>query len=209
MALNTCKMWSNDIKLAFFSKKLRKIARWLGASPPDPHNLWRLGAPPPDPRLWYVWITVHLFTQTRLSIWTCSHFSYWFRSCPWTSSKLRAYTRPQLLIFHSTISLLPQKIPLLKLWWCHCMWFVVWDPPIKNHGYAYGKCPLKKLPPLPFCCSGTPGQDHFKLRDIKAPKSFTVADEHKIWLSTMKYCLLILYLGLVAKFWNVVGARDN
>ena len=23
-------------------------------------------------------------------------------------------------------------------WWRHCVWFVVWAPPIKNPGYAYG-----------------------------------------------------------------------
>ena len=38
MALNTCKMWSNGVKTAFFFKKLRKIAQQLGASPPDPFN---------------------------------------------------------------------------------------------------------------------------------------------------------------------------
>ena len=49
MALNTCKMWFNGIKIAFFSKKLQKIAQRLGAGPPVPQNLLRLGAPPPDP----------------------------------------------------------------------------------------------------------------------------------------------------------------
>ena len=33
-------MWSNGIEIAFFSKKLQKIAQ-------------RLGALPPNPRLWY------------------------------------------------------------------------------------------------------------------------------------------------------------
>ena len=36
MALNTCKMRFNDIKIAFFSKKLQKTAQRLGASSPDP-----------------------------------------------------------------------------------------------------------------------------------------------------------------------------
>ena len=36
--LNACEMLSNGIKTAFFSKKLRKIARRLGPSPPD-HRL--------------------------------------------------------------------------------------------------------------------------------------------------------------------------
>ena len=49
MALNTCKMRFNGIKIAFFSKKLQKIAQQLGASHPDPQSLRRLVAPPPDP----------------------------------------------------------------------------------------------------------------------------------------------------------------
>ena len=51
MALNMCEMWINGIKIAFFSKKLQKIAQQLGASPPDPQSLRPLGAPPPDPLL--------------------------------------------------------------------------------------------------------------------------------------------------------------
>ena len=49
MAMNTCKMWSNGIKIAFFSKKLQKIAQRLVASPPDPQSLRRLGARPQTP----------------------------------------------------------------------------------------------------------------------------------------------------------------
>ena len=35
----------------YFSKKLQKIAQRLGALPPDPQSLRRLGAPPRNPRL--------------------------------------------------------------------------------------------------------------------------------------------------------------
>ena len=35
-AMNTCEMWSNGIKLAFFAKKLRKITQRLGTSPQTP-----------------------------------------------------------------------------------------------------------------------------------------------------------------------------
>ena len=42
MALNTCKMWFNGIKIAFFPKKLQKIVQRL-------QSLRRLAAPPPDP----------------------------------------------------------------------------------------------------------------------------------------------------------------
>ena len=33
MTLNTREMWSNGIKIAFYFKKLQKIAKTLGASP--------------------------------------------------------------------------------------------------------------------------------------------------------------------------------
>ena len=44
MALNMCEMWFNGNKIAFFPKKLQKIAQQLGASPPDPQSLQPLGA---------------------------------------------------------------------------------------------------------------------------------------------------------------------
>ena len=49
MALNMCEMLFNGIKIAFFSKKLQKIAQQPEASPPDPQSLRPLRAPPPDP----------------------------------------------------------------------------------------------------------------------------------------------------------------
>ena len=49
MAVNTCEMRSNGIKIAFFFQKPTKIAQLLGASPPDPHSRRRLGDPPADP----------------------------------------------------------------------------------------------------------------------------------------------------------------
>ena len=49
MARNTCEMWFNGIKIAFFSKKVQKIAQRQKASPPDPQSLQRLGAPPQAP----------------------------------------------------------------------------------------------------------------------------------------------------------------
>ena len=122
MALNTCEMWSNGVKQPFFSKKLRKIAQ-------------RLGAPHPDPRQQYVWITVHFFTQ-HVSLFRRFHILTIGLSPPlWTSSKLRANTRPRLLIFHSTMSLPPQKIPLSKFLMTSL--HVIWAPPIKNPGYTY------------------------------------------------------------------------
>ena len=74
MALNMCKMWFNGIKIAFFSKKLQKIAQQLGAKPPDPQSLRPQGAPPPDPRLWYVWVTFAF--SKRLQSYVFALFNY-------------------------------------------------------------------------------------------------------------------------------------
>ena len=65
MALNRCKMWSNGIKIAFFSKKSPKC-------------------PPPDPRLWCVWFT--LVYSTRLPIQTFLLFNFWFIPKSWLST---------------------------------------------------------------------------------------------------------------------------
>ena len=44
MALNTCKMWSNGIKIAFFSKNFQKSPSGWGLSPQTPIAAggWRL-----------------------------------------------------------------------------------------------------------------------------------------------------------------------
>ena len=62
MALNTCKIWFNGVKAAFFSKNYENRPA-AGGFAPDPHSLRRLGAQPPDPRQWYISNTVHFFTQ--------------------------------------------------------------------------------------------------------------------------------------------------
>ena len=72
MALNMCEMWFNGIKIAFFSKKLQKIAQQLGASPPKPPAT---GGPAPIPRrLWYVWVT--LAFSKRLQSYEFALFNY-------------------------------------------------------------------------------------------------------------------------------------
>ena len=68
MALNTCETWSDGINIAFFQK--------------DTKNRPAAGASPSDPLLRYVWITMHFFTQTRLTILTFSQFNYWFKPSP-------------------------------------------------------------------------------------------------------------------------------
>ena len=61
MALNMCEVWFNGIKIAFFSKKLQKIAQQLEALPTDP-------------RLWYVWVT--LTFSKRFQSYVFSLFNY-------------------------------------------------------------------------------------------------------------------------------------
>ena len=56
-----CKVWFNGIKIAFFTKKLQKIAQQQGASPPDL-------------RLWYVWVT--LAFSKRLQSYVFALFNY-------------------------------------------------------------------------------------------------------------------------------------
>ena len=115
MVLNKCEMWSKGIKIAFFFKKLQKIAQ-------------RLGASSPEPRLWYVWINC---------IFICN---FWFKPSPFTKLSVKCQTRPRLLIFHSTISLFHKNSSFKNFWWLHCMWFLVCPPtPIKNPGYAYAR----------------------------------------------------------------------
>ena len=101
MALNTCKMWSNGVRTAFFSKNYEKSRSGWGLRPQTP-SMIRLNY-----KTLLYWI--------RLPIYTFLHFLTIGLSLSfWTNSWLHANTRPRLLIFHSTISLPPQKIPLLR-----------------------------------------------------------------------------------------------
>ena len=74
MALNMCEMWSNGIKIAFFSQKLQKIAQQLGASLSDPQSSDRWAPRPQTPRLWYVWVT--LAFSKRLQSYAFALFNY-------------------------------------------------------------------------------------------------------------------------------------
>ena len=49
MALNTCEMRFNDIKIAFFHKKLQKIAQRLGLCPQTPKAYGGWGPRPKPP----------------------------------------------------------------------------------------------------------------------------------------------------------------
>ena len=133
MALNTCETWSNRVKTAFFFKKLRKIAQRLGVSHPDPHSL------PIDPGLWYLWISVHFFTQ---HVSQFRHFHILTISLnPSPYNEFLVTCQHQVtasdLPFYSMISLPPQKIPLsdFLMTSLHVICGLS-PPPIKNPGYA-------------------------------------------------------------------------
>ena len=118
MALNTCELWSNDIKIAFF----QKIVLRLGAFP--------------DPVYDTFWVTLD---ARRVSDF--KHFHYLaFSLSPvplakfWLSAKTGHgfWSSIQRYLCHT-------KSSFENFWWRHCMWFVVYPPsPVKNSGYTYG-----------------------------------------------------------------------
>ena len=91
MALNKCEMWFNGIKIAFFSKKLQKIALQVGASPPDPQSLRPLGAQPPDPpSVIRLSCTGFLKTSPKFPVRICTFQLYYFKPSPFAKSWLSA-----------------------------------------------------------------------------------------------------------------------
>ena len=137
MALNTCEMRSNGIKIAFFSKKLRKIAQRPGASPPHPLAFggWELH---PQTfvcdtfKLQYTSLLKHVSQFRHFCILiiglalslneflvTCQHTGHGF----WSSilRYLCHHKNSSFEVFDDVIA-------------CN-LWFGA--PPIKNPGYAY------------------------------------------------------------------------
>ena len=140
MALNTCEMWFNGIKIAFFSKNLQKSPSGWGLCPQTPIAT---GGDTFDipPAVWYVWVQCDTFeyngllsTSPKLGIFT-------FKLLVFTLSFTKILVKYQQdYSFRSSILryLCPTKSSYFEIfWWRHCMWFVVWAPPIKNPGYAY------------------------------------------------------------------------
>ena len=136
MALNTCEMWSNGIKIAFFPKNYKKLTAAGGFTPQAPIASGGWGLRPQTSVLDSFQVrkyTLHI-SQFRYFQFLPSSLS----PLPSAKSRLRPKHRPRLLILHSTISLPPTKSSSFEnLWWCHCTWLVVWALPIKNPGYAY------------------------------------------------------------------------
>ena len=103
-----------------FSKKLQKIAQRLGAGPPVPQSLQRLGAPSPDPMC-------DTFELHKLSQHVSNVRYLRFSSLIPLSLQNPRYLptgndfRPFYLRY-----LCPTKTFCLeKFWWRHCLWFVI------------------------------------------------------------------------------------
>ena len=153
MVLNTCEMWSNRIKIAFFSKNLQKSPSGWGLCPQTPIASGSWGLCPQTP-LWDTFeYTSLLNTSPKLDL----HFpTISLRPFPLPKSWFSA-NGLQLQIFHSTISLSHKKFLFWKLLMTslHVIcglgppnqksWLRLWfgPPPIKNPGYAYAPKPPK------------------------------------------------------------------
>ena len=112
MVLNTCEMWFNGIKIAFFQKNSKK-------SPSD----W--GLVPWSPSVIRLNKLVYLHKSPDLDTFI---FNFWFKPSPFRKLSVKCQTRPRLLIFHSAISLSNKNSSFENSWWLHCMWFLIWPP---------------------------------------------------------------------------------
>ena len=129
MVVNTCEMWSNGIKIAFFSKNLQKSPSGWGLCPQTPIATGGWGFRPQ---------TLVCGTFEYTSLLTTSpkvrhlHFlTISFRPLPLPKSWLSATDYS----FRSSILrylFAPQKVPFLKISDdVIAMWFVVWAPQSK------------------------------------------------------------------------------
>ena len=68
MALNTCEMWSNGIKIAFFSKNYKKLPNGWGLRPQTPKASGGWGSAPKTPSVIHLSYTGFLNTSPKLDI---------------------------------------------------------------------------------------------------------------------------------------------
>ena len=168
MAVNTSKMWSKGIEIAFFSESVQISPSGWGICPQTPIATgdWRLR--PQTPVCDTFGYTSFLNTSPKVDILHFLIIS--FRPFPLPKSWLRA-NRLRLQIFHSTISLPSQKVPFFEnFWWRHCMWFVVWGPPQSKILIT----PMALLHTFEF--------------GYKAPHRCRTANTKRFWLASRSRC---------------------
>ena len=136
MALNTCEMWFNGIKIAFFSKNLQKSHHGLWFRPHTPKASVGCPPPPPPPQTPSVIplsYTSFLNTFPKLDICAVQLLVLALSLCK-ILVKCQQATISDLPSYDIFV---PQKIPLLKIVddviACD-FWFG--SPSIKNSGYA-------------------------------------------------------------------------
>ena len=142
MVLNTCEMWSNGIKIAFFFQKIPKNCRATGGFISRSPSVIRLSK------------LVCLHKSPNLDIFI---FNFCFKPSTFGKLLVKWQTRPRLLIFHSTTSLSHKKF----LFWKFLMTllYVIFGlgklPQSKilatpmHRGWHFEPCPPKLLLVLP------------------------------------------------------------
>ena len=102
MALNMCEMWSNGIKIAYYSKKFQKLTQRLEAETQTPIATGGWGLGPQTPSV--IRLSTLAYSASLLSsTFPLSNYCISFRPLPLPKSWLSA-NRLQLQVFHSTIS---------------------------------------------------------------------------------------------------------
>ena len=121
----------------FFSKNLQKSPSGWGLCPQTPIAIGSCGLCPQTPVSDTFEYTSLLNTSSKLDFYTFQQLVF----------ALSLYQNPGKVPsgygFRSSILryLCPTKNYFFEnFWWRHCVWFVVWAPPIKNPGYAYAWC---------------------------------------------------------------------
>ena len=137
MVLNACEMWSNGIKIAFFSKKNPKNRPATGGFIPRSPSVIRLIK------------LVYLHKSPNLDIFICIFCS---TPSPFEKLSVKCQTRPRLLIFHSAISLFHEKFRFRKF--LMTLLHVIFGlPPLQSKilatpmhgGWHFEPCPFKSL----------------------------------------------------------------
>ena len=127
MVLNTCKLWSNGIKIASFSQKIPNHRLVVGSFAP------RLPITFLHPSLWYVWDT--LVCSLCIPI-----YPFWGRLSPLSIAESWLCANTQATAFDLLICniFVPQKVPLSKISDASLHVICPPSPPsITNPGYAY------------------------------------------------------------------------